>query len=79
MDGFWQKNRLPSETRSKFFINGYQFPVCARCTGVIISYILAIPLVMLIPIKPIIALIGCSIMLFDFGYYNFLRYFAFNK
>jgi uncharacterized membrane protein len=25
-------------TRS-FFYNGYQFPVCARCTGIIIGYI----------------------------------------
>ena len=24
-----------------FFINGFQFPVCARCTGVIISAIIA--------------------------------------
>lgn len=24
-----------------FFISGYQFPVCARCTGVIISAIIA--------------------------------------
>ena len=25
-----------------FFINGHQFPVCARCTGIIISFIIAI-------------------------------------
>ena len=27
-----------------FFINGFQFPVCARCTGMMIGYILAIVL-----------------------------------
>lgn len=26
------------------YINNYQFPVCARCTGVIIGYLLAIPI-----------------------------------
>lgn len=26
-----------------FFYKGYQFPICARCTGVIVGHILAIP------------------------------------
>lgn len=26
-----------------FFFRGYQFPVCARCTGVLIGYLIAIP------------------------------------
>lgn len=30
-----------------FFISGYQFPVCARCTGVIIGEIVAIILILL--------------------------------
>lgn len=30
-----------------FFISGYQFPVCARCTGVIIGEIVAIVLILL--------------------------------
>ena len=25
-----------------FFINGYQFPLCARCTGILLGYILSI-------------------------------------
>ena len=33
---------MPSDAREKFFYKGYQFPVCARCTGVIISSVLAI-------------------------------------
>ena len=30
-----------------FFINGYQFPVCARCTGVIVGEVIAILLILL--------------------------------
>ncbi|MGN1043666.1 MAG: DUF2085 domain-containing protein [Acutalibacteraceae bacterium] len=30
-----------------FFINGYQFPVCARCTGVIVGEIVAVLLILL--------------------------------
>lgn len=26
-----------------FFFRGYQFPVCARCTGVLVGYLVAIP------------------------------------
>lgn len=25
-----------------FFIKGYQFPICARCTGILIGYIVAL-------------------------------------
>ena len=25
-----------------FFLSGYQFPVCARCTGILIGYLLAV-------------------------------------
>ena len=50
-----------------FFINGYQFPVCARCTGVMIGYLLAIPpyRYFLVPLNPITPLTGCLIMLLD--------------
>ena len=27
-----------------FFFRGYQFPICARCTGVLISYLASIPI-----------------------------------
>ena len=30
-----------------FFVSGYQFPVCARCTGVILGEIIAIILILL--------------------------------
>ena len=50
-----------------FFIKGYQFPVCARCTGVIISSVLAVLLFFKkkLPISLCIAL--SSVMLIDWG------------
>lgn len=36
---FWGCHQLPDRS---FFIFGYQFPVCARCTGIIIGEITAI-------------------------------------
>lgn len=32
-------HRMPERS---FFIKGYQFPVCARCTGILIGYIIGI-------------------------------------
>lgn len=48
-----------------FFIRGYQFPVCARCTGVIISSIIAFILFLYkkLPIKVCMAMSG--VMLCD--------------
>jgi len=38
--------RLGCHQRSdrSFFWHGYQFPVCARCTGVLLSYFVSLPL-----------------------------------
>ncbi|MBE5954082.1 MAG: DUF2085 domain-containing protein [Lachnospiraceae bacterium] len=43
-----------------FFVGGYQFPVCARCTGVILSQIFAVPLFFLvkIPMKVCVFMMG---------------------
>ncbi len=35
----WGCHQLPERS---FFINKYQFPMCARCTGVLIGYIVAL-------------------------------------
>ena len=34
----WGCHQLPERS---FFICGYQFPMCARCTGVLVGYIVA--------------------------------------
>lgn len=35
---YWGCHQIPERS---FFIGGYQFPVCARCTGIILGYILS--------------------------------------
>lgn len=35
---YWGCHQLPERS---FFIHGYQFPVCARCTGIIVGYIIS--------------------------------------
>ncbi|MFA9463390.1 MAG: DUF2085 domain-containing protein [Velocimicrobium sp.] len=58
------------EERS-FFIKGYQFPVCARCSGVFLGYLAAL---ILLPITlgrekivKLLALLGGAIMLLDWS------------
>lgn len=48
-----------------FFYKRYQFPVCARCTGVLIGYILSIPLSFFIEFKIYVYIFICLIMFFD--------------
>lgn len=48
-----------------FFFKGYQFPVCARCTGVLIGYCLTIPVYLLWKFYYQHCLIACLIMLLD--------------
>lgn len=50
-----------------FFIKGYQMPVCARCTGAMVGYLIALPLFFLYDFSWILSFTGCSIMLFDWG------------
>lgn len=49
-----------------FIYKGYQFPVCARCTGVIMGYF-CLPVFILIPKKfrIVLALVCCAIMFLD--------------
>ncbi|MEG0221428.1 MAG: DUF2085 domain-containing protein [Clostridia bacterium] len=49
-----------------FSWKGYQFPVCARCTGVILGYVFT-PLIYLAPkrIRIYIALALCAVMFID--------------
>ena len=48
-----------------FFLKGYQFPVCARCTGVIISSIVATIVFFKKKISYIICIIMSGVMLAD--------------
>lgn len=36
---YWGCHQLPERS---FFYHGYQFPVCARCTGIVIGYLIAL-------------------------------------
>lgn len=55
-----------------FFFRGYQFPICARCTGVILGYILAVPLYIGFGVKRALAFLGGIYMLMDWllQYFN---------
>lgn len=48
-----------------FFFKGYQFPVCARCTGVLIGYCLTIPIYLLLSFYYQHCFVACLIMLLD--------------
>ena len=50
-----------------FFYKGYQFPVCARCTGVIISSVLATVVFFIKKLPLWICIILSSVMLIDWG------------
>lgn len=53
-----------------FFIKNYQFPVCARCTGVLIGYLLEIALHFVIGTRIPYCLGACLVMFLDW----FLQY-----
>ena len=48
-----------------FFIKGYQFPVCARCTGVLIGYVAAPIIHFFVGTSVFLCITGCQIMLVD--------------
>lgn len=57
-------HQLPERS---FSYKGYQFPVCARCTGVIIGYLIAIPVVMFTGFHKKTSIAGCTAMLADWS------------
>ncbi len=61
---FFGCHQMPARS---FFYNNYQFPVCARCTGVILAALIAIPLFMVYKLNIYIALALSSVMLIDWG------------
>ena len=48
-----------------FFIRGKQFPICARCTGVLIGNIMAYICFFICVPPPEYCLIGCAVMFVD--------------
>lgn len=58
-----------------FFFHGYQFPVCARCTGVIISGIISIPCFFIYRVSILTCVIFCIIMFSDW----YIQYIKFKK
>ena len=50
-----------------FFYKGYQFPVCARCTGLIIRYLLGVLIYFLKVLNWKIAIILCIPLVLDGG------------
>jgi len=54
------------------FINNYQFPVCARCTGVLIGYIFAPLLLIISNYRIYISIALCFIMFIDW-YIQYLK------
>lgn len=57
-------HQLPERS---FFLRGYQFPICARCTGVLAGYVACLVTFALYrPSLPLMAL-GCGVMLLDWG------------
>ena len=55
-----------------FFYKGYQFPMCARCTGVMIGYLIAIPIYFIYTLSISTYIVLCAIMFLDW-YIQYLK------
>lgn len=55
-----------------FFYNNYQFPMCARCTGVMIGYLIAIPIYFIHTFDMGIYISLCTVMFLDW-YIQYLK------
>lgn len=64
---FGEKLGCHQKPERSFFIRGYQLPICARCSGVFIGYLIALPLYLRLSFSFIVALAGCGVMLLDWG------------
>ena len=68
---YWGCHQLPERS---FFFHGYQFPVCARCTGIIIGYLLAACITPFFNIKGSYLMIMCIPMAVDGGLQQITKY-----
>ena len=48
-----------------FYIKGKQFPVCERCTGVLMGNVAAYAMVFIYTLPPKLYVIGCAVMFID--------------
>jgi len=55
-------HQLPERS---FFIRGYQFPVCARCTGVILGQIAGVCFYFVFELPPMWTCAFCGVMFLD--------------
>ena len=55
-------HQMPSRS---FFFRGYQFPLCARCTGVVVGTVAALLTFFYWQAPPALCLSFCSVMLID--------------
>ncbi len=51
--------------KRSFFVNGYQFPVCARCFGALLTSALAIVMFFVFRIPFWLAVLFCAVMFLD--------------
>lgn len=66
-DKYWGCHQMPERS---FSFKGYQFPICARCTGVLLGYILSA--FMFKHISFIFCVLLCGIMFLDW-YVQYLK------
>ena len=60
-----EKTGCHQKVERSFSFHGYQFPVCARCTGVILGYLIAIPFFLLTGFHKKTSIGACLIMFTD--------------
>jgi uncharacterized membrane protein len=60
-----EKTGCHQKVERSFSYHGYQFPVCARCTGVILGYLIAIPFFLLTGFHKKTSIGACLIMFAD--------------
>ena len=68
---YWGCHQMPERS---FFIGCYQFPVCARCTGIMIGYILSLLTVHFFDMNILVLLIMCAPMALDGGIQYLTKY-----
>jgi uncharacterized membrane protein len=62
---FGEKTGCHQRPDRSFFIKGYQMPVCARCTGVILGYLIAVPTFFLFGFSKLFSIGGSAVLLVD--------------